>query len=106
MPAMEIPLSAAQPQSLTIALAGVVYNITLKWCNAPLGGGWVIDIADANDNPIINGIMMVTGLDLLAPYPQYNFGGQLIAKEHNPLLPGPAYADLGSDGRLFFVTVP
>jgi hypothetical protein len=98
----EIPLSPDN-QIFSIDLAGVTYRLTVLW-NTP-AAVWVLDIADILDNPILQGIPLVTGVDLLSPYPYLNFGGKLIAQTDNvPDVP-PTYNDLGITGHLYFVTL-
>lgn len=96
----EIPLIAAA-QQITISLASVTYTLTVKWNDE--ANVWVLDIADANNNPILTGIPLVTGTDLLGQFAYLNFGGKLIAQtDYNLTLP-PSYTDLGSTGHLYFV---
>lgn len=96
----QIPLIAS-PQTLSISMAGVVYQLTVKWNVAT--GSWVLDIADNSGNPIISGIPIVTGEDLLSPFGYLNFGGKLIAQTDNDVDAVPTFENLGSSGNLFFV---
>lgn len=98
--AFQIPLQP-NPQILQVILAGVPYQLTVKWNDA--NQAWTLDIADVNRNPIISGIPIVTGRDLLAPYGYLNFGGQLIAQTTNDTDAVPTLANLGSTGNLYFV---
>lgn len=96
----EIPTQPA-PQRYSITLAGKDYRITQRWNVAT--NSWVIDIADAGDVPIIRGIPLVTGTDLLDQFEYLGIGGQLIAQtDHNPDAV-PSYENLGSIGHLYFV---
>lgn len=98
--AYQIPLQP-NPQILSITLAGVQYQITVWWNNACQS--WMIDIADANGNPILGSIPMVTGADLLEQFSYLNFGGELIAvTENNPDTP-PSFNNLGTTGNLYFL---
>ncbi len=55
--------------------------MTVVWRDAPsMNGGYVLDIADANGKPIVQGIPFVTGADLLAQYAYLGIGGQLIVQ--------------------------
>lgn len=98
----EIPLSP-EPQTLTVALAGVTYQLLIVWNK--IGQCWVLDIADAGGNPLVQGIQVVTGLNLLMQYEHLGFvGGMLVAQtDFNPNAV-PTYANLGITGRLWFVT--
>ncbi len=77
MTAYEIPLSP-KPQTFAIQLAGVNYQLTLTWNDALIC--WVLDVADANNVPIVLGIPVITGLDLLAQYRYLGFGGSLVVQ--------------------------
>ncbi len=101
--AYEIPLSA-QAQTFAIALGGVNYTLTLQWRAADGMGGWVLDIADASNNPLVSGIPLVTGCDLLAQFAYVGFGGGPWVLTDGAALAVPAYANLGSLSHLYFVT--
>lgn len=98
----EIPLSA-QAQTLTIDLAGVTYQLVLNWnTQASL---WVLDIYDsAGVTPILRGISLVANVDLLAAYPDLDFGGKLVAQTDNAPDVPPTYGNLGTTGHLYFIT--
>lgn len=89
------------PQTLTIALSGVVYNIRVRYCaRVDL---WVLDIADTDGVMLVRDIPMVTGSDLLKQYRHLGFGGALVARnaaadDDSP----PGFDDL--DGALLYVT--
>lgn len=101
--AYEIPLSA-EPQTMRIALAGTTYQLTFAFNRAQ--GHWVLDIADEDGAPLAQGVAMVTGLDLLAQFRHLGVAGSLVVQTDydNDAVPG--YADLGTTGRLYFVTEP
>lgn len=90
------------PQTLTIPLNGVLYQLTLHWCDP--AQCWILDIADNSGNPLVQGIAVVTGADLLEQFGYLNFGGQLIAQTDNNADEVPTFNNLGSTGNLFFVT--
>jgi hypothetical protein len=97
----EIPLSAA-PQSFTAQLAGVSYQLTAQWRNAA-EGCWILDIADAAGNPLVQGIPLVTGCDLLAQYRYLGIGGQLRVQTDNDPDAMPTFDNLGNASHLYFV---
>lgn len=99
----EIPTSTT-PQAFQIALAGVTYNLVLKW-NLQ-NGSWMIDIADADNNPLVNGIPLITGADLLAQYAYLGIGGQLRVQTDTDVDAVPTAENLGTHGHLYFVTSP
>jgi len=71
----EIPFSP-RPERFTVTLSGTDYRLTVQYRKAG-GAGWVLDIADASDNPLVSGIPLVTGVDLLAQYKHLGFQGRL-----------------------------
>lgn len=100
--AYEVPLSA-KPQTFSISLNGVTYYLTLRW--NVIGNYWVLDIADDERTPLIQGIPVVTGLDLLGQFRSFNFNGWLIAQTDGDADAVPTFANLGTAGRLYFVVV-
>lgn len=97
---VEIPLIAAA-QKLRVTLVGVTYAMKIQWC--PPSSCWVLDIADTNDVPIVTGIPMITGEDLLGQYAYLGIGGQLIVQTDSDVDAVPTYDNLGSLGHLYFV---
>lgn len=97
----EIPLSAAN-QSFQIQIGGIVYQLTLIWRDADQGG-WCLDIADSQQTPILSGVPLVTGVDLLAQYAYLGFGGKLVVFGDSDPLAAPTFANLGTTTRLYFV---
>jgi hypothetical protein len=94
----EIPLTP-EPQSFSIALGGVEYRLTVRWAEAT-EGGWLLDIQTTdNATPLITGIPLVTGADLLEQYGYLGFGGGLWLDSELP----PSWDNLGVDVRLYFM---
>ena len=89
------------PQTLTIALSGVVYQLRIRY--SARTDLWVLDIADADGNSMVRDIPMVTGCDLLRQYHHLGFGGALVVQnavtgDDQP----PQFDDL--PGALLYVT--
>jgi hypothetical protein len=99
----EVPL-VSTPQTLSIALGGATYNLTVQWnWVAQL---WVLDVADVNNVPLVGGIPLVTGANLLEEYAYLGFGGALIATTDSDPAAPPAFTGLGTTSHLYFVTMP
>lgn len=96
----EIPLQPAA-QKFNIQLAGVVYQLTLIWRTSDQGG-WFLDIALSDSTPVLQGVPLVTGADLLEQYPDKNFGGVLRVTTDGDPLAVPTYGNLGVTGRVYF----
>ncbi len=93
-----IPLTP-EPQSFGISLAGREYRLTVRWMDAE-EGGWMLDIQEPEKAaPIIMGLPLVTGCDLLEPYAYMNFGGELRLDSELPADPD----NLGIETELTFV---
>jgi hypothetical protein len=96
-----IPLQPTN-QVFVISLAGTQYQMTFRWNDA--NQAWTLDIANATGStPIISGIPVVTGADLLAPFAYLNFGGQLIVQTTNDTDAVPTLANLGTAGNVYFI---
>jgi hypothetical protein len=97
----EIPLTA-EPQNFQITFVDASYNITMRW--NPIAVCWVLDIADENQVPVLQGLAVVTGIDLFAPYQYLGFGGALVAQsDTNPDLV-PTFENIGTTSHIYFVT--
>jgi len=97
-----IPLSPT-PQTFKITLGGVDYRLTFTYKDIE-EGGWILDIADANSVPMILGIPLVTGVDLLAQYAHMGFGGELRVQTTQDPDAVPTFDNLGIDAILYWVT--
>lgn len=95
-----IPLKP-QNQEFDISLAGVSYHLKVIWNSA--SQCWILDIADSQQEPILSGIPMVTGCDLLEQYGYLNINGAMIVQSTNDVSLVPDDTTLGSTGNLFFV---
>jgi len=95
----EIPLTG-RAQRLQITLANVVYQLTVQWRNS---AGWILDIAKVSGEAIIQGIPLVTGVDLLAQYRYLGIGGSLVVSTDVDPNAAPTYANLGTGSHLYFV---
>jgi hypothetical protein len=86
---------------MNISLGGVTYNLRTTWnTQAP---GWMLDISDANNNPLIQGIPLVSGYDLLGQYQYMGFGFSLYVLTQGDPLAVPTYANLGGNANVFLV---
>jgi len=100
--AYEIPLSP-QAQTFTISLNGTTYTLTLIYRSVDDIGGWVLDIGDASNNPLVQGIPLVTGCDLLRQYQYLGIGGGLWVLTDGDPSAVPTFSNLGSLAHVYFV---
>lgn len=96
----EIPLTP-EAQTFVIALGGVNYKLTFRWCD-PVAC-WMLDIADGAGVAICSGLALVTGTDILGQFAYLGIAGQLIVQSFGKIDAIPGYADLGVHSALFFV---
>lgn len=96
----EVPLTP-EPQTFSINLAGADYSLRLLWCKP--SASWTLDMFDVNGVAVLEGIPIVTGVDMLGQYAHLGIGGKLIAQtDHDPSAV-PTLTNLGIAGRLYFV---
>lgn len=100
MTAYEIPLKS-EAQIFNVTLNNVVYTFGLRWNT--FSGVWTLDIGDQNDNPIVQGLSLITGTDLLDPYSYLNFGFKLEVQTDFNTFVAPTYTNLGSTSHLYAV---
>jgi hypothetical protein len=90
-------------QFFDVTLGGVRYKMKLQWSAAPTGG-WVLDIYTDQESPILCGIPLVSGVDLLEQYRYLNIGngGWLYCVTYGDHDAAPTQTNLGTDAHLFW----
>lgn len=92
------------PQTFDIALAGVNYNMTVKWNDAP-ESGWVFDLVDSVTNlPVVANIPLITGRNCLDGLDYLGIGGEMIVETDGHPEAVPTLQNLGVESFLYFVT--
>jgi hypothetical protein len=66
MATYRIPLKAS-PQQMTINLPSGTYQLRFLYMDQP-EAGWIMDMLDSLGNPVVCGIPLITGADLLEQY--------------------------------------
>lgn len=95
-----IPTSP-EPQRFLITLAaGQTYQLVTQYRATP-EAGWVLDIGEPDSTPIISGIPLVTGINLLAQY-QHLIVGSLFVLSDVDMWAAPGFPDLGVSSHLYF----
>lgn len=77
----------------------VTVQLKTNWC-AP-ANCWIVDVNDENGVPIVAGMAMVTGADLLEQFQYLGLGFQMIVQSDNNPDEVPSYTTLGKTGHLF-----
>lgn len=102
MATYEIPLSP-EHQRFAITLAGVEYQLRVTYRDA-VEAGWILDINDSSGSPLVCGIPLITGADLLGQLQYLGIGGQLwVATDGDPDAV-PTFDNLGTLSHLYFIT--
>jgi hypothetical protein len=100
---LEIPLVPSTAQTFTVTLVGITYTFTIQWC--PPAACWILNIGDLNNVPIVFGIPIITGTDLLSAFGYLDFGFQLIATSDFDNDAVPTFDNLGLTGHLYAVVL-
>jgi len=95
----EIPLSPDN-QLFRIQLAAVTYTLQIIWRDA---AGWIMDVMDSGGTPILSGVPLVTGANLLAQYPQLGISGALVVATDVGAPDDATKTNLGTYAHLLFV---
>ena len=93
----EIPL-IPQSQTLEVTILGVSYFFAVSWRNA--AGLWFLDIMDVSQSPIVLGIPLVTGTDLLAQYAYLGLGFAVYVISDGDPMALPTFDNLGLTSHL------
>ena len=100
MTVYEIPLSP-EPKSLSVIFPnGTTYRLRLIYLFTP-NDCWELDIADAQGNPILSGVPLVTGADLLAQFAYLKFGCQMFCQTDGDPSAVPRFYNLGQQAHLY-----
>ena len=87
-------------QSFSVELAGQTFNLRTLWNTT--SGRWFLDIDDAEGQPLVHGIPLVTGADLLAQHRHLGIPGAIYCGSDGELERAPGYDDFGSTSHLWF----
>lgn len=103
----QIPLSPQQSQQLSVTIGATPYTLTFRW-NGQAGdnGLWILDIADSSQNPILSGVPIVTGADLLEQFAYLGFSFYLVSQTTSDTDTPPTYDNLGTDGLVYALSPP
>lgn len=100
MKAYEILLTGGQNQTVSVVLINITYRFTLQWREA--AQTWFLDIADDAGDPLVQGIALVAGSNLLHQYQYLGLGGGLVVMCDTGT-DAPTFENLGVSAHLLFV---
>ncbi len=99
----EIPLSGV-PQSFSVTFPnGNTYQMRLIY-QFNGDGCWILDIADSENNPLVSGIPLITGADLLAQYGYLGLGVVMYATTDADSTEPPHWWNLGTSAHLYIAS--
>jgi len=98
----EFPLRP-EAQQMSITLGDVEYQVRFGWADTA-DGGWFIDIADLNGAPLLRGLPLTAGENILQQFDYLGFPGEIRVQTDGDDLVEPTYANLGSNGKVLFIT--
>ncbi|CAK8736429.1 hypothetical protein SODG_000142 [Sodalis praecaptivus] len=94
----EIPLTVTN-QQFSITLSGTIWQMHIIWRDV---AGWVLDMCNSAGEPVIAGIPLRGGEDLLSQYGWLKPGGRLIVIEDDEQ--SLDAAELGNTAKLYWIT--
>lgn len=103
MTTFEIPLSP-EPQRFSISLVGTTYQMAVHWCRP--SNCWILDIATSDGEPLLSGVPLITGANLLSQFGYVGIPGALVVQTDHDADAVPTFDNLGKTGHLYFVTTP
>lgn len=95
----EIPLQPL-PQQFRVTLGEKQLQMVTRWRDAP-EAGWTLDICTSEGVPLIAGMMLVTGANLLAQYQHIVPGLLFVASDVHPW-DAPTFENLGVGSHLYY----
>ncbi|MGH8709742.1 MAG: phage baseplate plug family protein [Burkholderiales bacterium] len=102
MAEFRLPFSGIAEQ-IEVSLGGNPYLLRITW-NAEMLT-WVLDINDGITlAPLIFGLAVVAGVDLVAQHPHFDFKGALIVYTDGAEFESPTFATLGNISNIYYVT--
>lgn len=92
-----IPL-VASAQTFSVPLAGVTYRMSIWWRESATPC-WMLDLAADDGSPLVNGIPMLPGADLLGQHKHLGVAGVLYVLSDGDI----TFDSLGSSTKLYFL---
>lgn len=95
----ETPLSADN-QEFRIALGNNTFTLRVTWRDV---AGWIMDVMDGAGQPVLLGVPLVPGVNLLEQYPELGINGALVVMADNGAPEYPTKTNLGTGSHLYFI---
>lgn len=95
----EIPLTADN-QEFRIAMGNNTFTLRVTWRDV---AGWIMDVMDSAGQPVLLGVPLVPGVNLLEQYPELGINGALVVMADNGAPEYPTKKNLGTGSHLYFI---
>lgn len=97
----EVPTTGSTPERFQIDLGETGYELLLRW--NPALPAWTLDIHTQAGAPLVQGITLVPGADLLEQHRHLGITGRLEVRVAPYDETNPTFENLGSTSRLYFL---
>ena len=101
MATVEITL-IQQPEIFKISLDGVRYNVKKYWND--YAQYWVMDFSDVNNNKLLSGVPLVSGVDILGQFKHLGLTGDLRIISDDGLSVEADYDTIGIKSHLYWTS--
>ncbi|MGO4738655.1 hypothetical protein AB4099_19055 [Bosea sp. 2KB_26] len=98
----EFPL-LPEAQQMSITLGTVEYVVRFGWADTA-DGGWFIDMSLTDGTPLLRSLPLTAGENVLQQFDYLGFPGEIRVQTDGNDLVEPTYANLGSNGKVLFIT--
>lgn len=98
----EFPLRP-EAQQIRIQLGEAEYIVRFGWGDTT-DGGWFIDISNADGAPLVRGLALTAGENVLQQFGYLGIPGEIRVQTDADDLVEPTYANLGRNGKVLFIT--
>lgn len=94
---VELPLQA-RPQRFRAIIGGLGYRFTVQWCDP--AQAWRMDVSNDAGEALVNGLMLVTGCDIVEQFAYLGFNFKLAAYTDHAPEQVPTFENLGATGHV------
>jgi hypothetical protein len=101
MAVFEFPLSPSA-QQMTVPIGARELTFRFAWSDSP-AGGWFVDISSIDGTPLVRGLPLTAGENVLQQFNYLGIGGAIHVQTDVDPLVEPTYDNLGLNGRVFLV---
>lgn len=86
-------------QTTKVTIDGIIYNVNVIWRQDT----YILDLYDVNNNPVVTGIPLITGADLMGQLKYLSIPGYWVIANADGSDTPPTYNNLGVSSFLLFI---